>query len=136
MALRVEGEIPEIRTAAIKKILSAVVPLVLTLVDKLGDGKLNFFEKIGVGFKGASALPDVIAAASDLPDEAWRGDNYDPREIADISDHLETLLPAELEAAAKEITLALMAFILQAVTTTDTIIDAIRAQKLRDGTDD
>ena len=123
------GSISEVKTSAIKAILTSLVPLIILLSEKLADGRLNLFQKISVGFQSFNILPDLIAAASNLPDEAWRGDSYDPAEIDDIAKHMETLFPEEQKEHAKAITLSLMAWVLQTITAADTIIDTVRSNR-------
>lgn len=114
---------PAFNNAAIKKILGSLIPAFIRLRDDLSDGKLKFFEKIGIALTVVPDIPDVIDAAMDLPLEAWQGDYYDAAEIADISAHVKSLLPADLEERAEEVTLQIMEWVLTTVSTVDVIID-------------
>ena len=120
---------PEIQvnnTTAIKTIFSALVPLFVKIKEGLdGDGKLKFFEKVGLIFSASGDIPDVIDAATDLPAEAWQGDYYDDAEIKTIVDHVRTLLPDDLEPRAEVITLQLMEWVLTTVSTVDVIVDEL-----------
>ena len=114
---------PTMNNEAIKKILGSLIPAFVRLRDDLADGKLKFFEKIGLALTVVPNIPDVIDAAMDLPLEAWQGDYYDAAEIADISAHVKFLLPSDLEARSEELTLQIMEWVLTTVSTVDVIID-------------
>jgi len=122
---RLELEVkPEINNAAIKTILSGLIPVFVKIKESLdGDGKLRFFEKISLAFVALPDLPDLIDAATELPAEAWQGDYYDAAEIADISAHVKGLLPESMSERAEEITLALMEWVLTTVSTVDVLVD-------------
>ena len=111
------------RIAAAKVIFGAAIPIILSFVDKFKDGKLTLWEKISLGFGSLGGVPEIIDAAGELPNEAWKGDSYDPAEIAELVAYVKELLPEDLAENAEKLTLAIMAWLLQTVTMVDLLLE-------------
>ena len=117
-----DGGIAELNNSAIKLVLGALIPIVLSFVEKFKYKKLKFLEKISLGFSGLAGIGVILEEATKIPDEAWNGDNYSPAEIADISAYVESLLPPDMKGRARELTLSLLPLVLQLVSTVDLVV--------------